>query len=663
VISNPSSFRAFNYITGVDRLESNLTINGITVAPTFRYKGGDADTIDWEEWGYGETLGYNANGGAVSVNQGSPLLGANDDSVLFDENAFYRTTDSSFADVSTEDIVFEMVFKTGALDDARYILEKRDGANEGYSLICQNTNVFTFVLDAGVLRSADSAALTEQTWYHALFFVNRDEASANGSKWYINGVASGAGVDCSAAAGSISSTALFTIGARSASDSNEFDSNIAYCAMWKQSDWHQAGASGPAEWATIAAERFQKLIGVYPQVARGTAAAQDWGSVSVRNSQAHLDKWESGVRYIYQVGDHWLRVVNRLDSTSTEINGYLSETSVENKCLQSEDMATTWSKLDAGDTVTANDAAAPNKETTADALIADTTDGDHGVTQDITLTAVTWTFSIFAKKGNKNWLYISNDTVADATCYFDLDTPALGTSGAGVTGYIEDWGNGWCRCAIVFTGTAAAHTFKVQTADADGDKTVTGDGSTKNTYLWGGQAEIGEYMTSYVPTVASATTRNADTLRYKGDDGNLGGVGSHQTGTLLCSILLKDYNSASDKYICTLSDGGASADRLTFRAYNTNVFRVLTAASGGNAGDTQGATDIYDDTVHTLRSTWQTNSLSIYVDSTAEGTPDTSIDIADNLDRIDIGQSQISTAQLNGVISNLRIWSFPTLKS
>ena len=37
------AFRVFNLKSGVDQLDPNLTINGTTVTPTFRYKGGDAD--------------------------------------------------------------------------------------------------------------------------------------------------------------------------------------------------------------------------------------------------------------------------------------------------------------------------------------------------------------------------------------------------------------------------------------------------------------------------------------------------------------------------------------------------------------------------------------------------------------------------------------------
>jgi hypothetical protein len=98
------TFRLFeqNVPYGVDNLDPALTINGTTVTPTFRYKGGDANGTNWAPWGYGETLTLQA-GTAPSYNQGSPLLGTNDDSVLFNRGGYYLASNTTFADITTED--------------------------------------------------------------------------------------------------------------------------------------------------------------------------------------------------------------------------------------------------------------------------------------------------------------------------------------------------------------------------------------------------------------------------------------------------------------------------------------------------------------------------------------------------------------------------------
>ena len=76
--------------------------------------------------------------------------------------------------------------------------------------------------------------------------------------------------------------------------------------MWKHASWMQAGAAGPAEWAVIAKERFQKLSGIYPQIARGTATP----TTATRAYEAYLKKYNAvtGYNELYYVGDEWLRV-------------------------------------------------------------------------------------------------------------------------------------------------------------------------------------------------------------------------------------------------------------------------------------------------------------------------------------------------------------------
>jgi hypothetical protein len=291
-------------------------------------------------------------------------------------------------------------------------------------------------------------------------------------------------------------------------------------------------------------------------------------------------------------------------------------------------------------------------------LIADNTDGDHGITQDVTLAAIQNIFSVWAKKGNKNWLYLSDDTVANCTCYFDLDNCAVGTSGAGAAGYIEDWGNGWCRCVILFTGTAAAHTFKIQTADADNDKSVVGDGSTKNTYIWGAQIEVRSmtrYATSYIPTAGGQATREDDFLRFKGDDGNLGGVGSEQQGSMACKFLIPQSDSIGHAIAC-LSDGSSANDNITLEINSSDYLDVNTRASGGNNGDVTDNADVTDGVIVAARITWKTDQLTLYRNGSSVGTPDTAVDIPDDLDRIQIGGDRSNGDELDGIMSDFKIF-------
>lgn len=643
---------AFN---GVDQLDPNLTINGQTVTPSLRYKGGDADGTDWAPWIYGGNTELQV-GTAPTLNDGSPLLGSNDDSVCFNEGGYYLDPGNTIGDITTEDMVVEIVLKKGPVGNLS-IAGKRSG-DAGWTFDKRSGGEVRFLLDNGIDAPVTliSAALSEG-WIHILIFANKSEGSANGGQLYINGVASGSGADFSAL-GSITSAASLAIGSRS-DGVFDFDSEVAYLAMWQLDAWHQEGASGPAEWATIAKERFNRLIGIYPQVAKGTAIP----TLQTRATAAYLDKLEDSntTRKLYQVGPGWMRVVSRLDDASEEIQGYLPEISAENKALQSEDLDTTWAQIDAGDSV-GGSVEVPNKTTSVTAgLIPDATDGPHGVSQAVTVTAATWAFSVWGKRGDTDWLLIDNDTIANGKAWFDLNNGVVGTTQAGIIDAdIHDYGDGWFRCEYIFTGTAAAHSLEIRMADADNDTAYSeGDGVGVGLYAWGAQCELADHHTSYIPTTTVAVTRNADLLQYKGDDGSIKDTG---VGHLEVTILKGNQDSESDQYITNISDGGAAGDRISlFERSIDDVALLETRAASGNQGDALGSSDLSDGIKHDIIASWNTDSVGVAVDSVHEGGDD-SASTPDALDEIDIGMDAGSANQFNGVIGAFTLFAKALLK-
>lgn len=590
----------------IDRLPSSLTINGVTVEPSFRYRGGDADATDWDAWTYGETLALQA-GTAPTYDADTPLLGANDAAADFNAGGFYKAAGTSTGNITTGDIVFEAVIRATA-STSSYALGKRSSIspNEGYHFY-MSANAAALFIDAGASTATMvTGTLVTGAWYHVFGCINRDENSTSGAQLYINGAASGSGVNASASSATLTNANNLVIGA-DPFGANPFDERVAYTALYTYAGLIAAGAGGQTECASVAKDRFARLTAMHPRIARGTAVP----TVMTRSTANTLRKCTSNVQTLFTVGANWPRVERLCDGTV----GYLSEPALSNLALQSEDVATSWTEADAGDTQSLNAAAGLDGTTTADGNIADATDGDHGFSQAVTLTAATYTLSTFAKAGNKTWAYLSDDTVANATGYFNLSTCAAGTKGAGAAEiFVRDYGNGWCRIGISFTGTVAAHTVKVLSADADADKTVTGDAATVNTYLWGSQVELFATITSYIRTTTASVSRSADTLTYA-PSGNAPAVTT--TGSIVCAGVVPNFNNAANPTMMRLYVDASNSIALTQSSTDGPMMYSL---SGGAALSTTGTGDASNGTVQTWASTWGGGNSYVYTDGVQVGT-------------------------------------------
>ena len=225
-----------------------------------------------------------------------------------------------------------------------------------------------------------------------------------------------------------------------------------------------------------------------------------------------------------------------------------------------------WNKINSS--VTANADISPDGYTNADRIYDNATSGQHRVGKNISVvSATTYTFSVFAKKGSLRYCYLF--TVAGGASdryYFDLQDGVSITAG----GKIEDYGSGWYRISAQVTAAATDNKlFAFNLTDSSSSATYSGTGTGYH-MIYGYQVEAGDYATSYIPTTTASVTRNYDipSLTNIYTSGKLSASG----GTWFTHLV--------NNVPRTRDSGGGVGLRLSNVAAN-NVFHISTP-SGSN---------------------------------------------------------------------------------
>jgi hypothetical protein len=195
------------------------------------------------------------------------------------------------------------------------------------------------------------------------------------------------------------------------------------------------------------------------------------------------------------------------------------EASRTNLCLQSEvldNAAYTKSNL----TVSANAIAAPDGNTTADALVLSGGSTSHSFNQTFVKAAssLQYVYSGFVKASTitEFYAYICSDltTTNGIRAFVNLAAGTISAPvaiGAGWTagaGTITPYANGWYRFTITGTSDILLVATVFQVASSGGSQTVNSDGALW--YSWGNQLEQASFASSYIPTTTVSVARTAD---------------------------------------------------------------------------------------------------------------------------------------------------------
>ncbi|QIE87969.1 DUF2612 domain-containing protein [Pseudomonas nitroreducens] len=206
------------------------------------------------------------------------------------------------------------------------------------------------------------------------------------------------------------------------------------------------------------------------------------------------------------------------DPVSLQPRGMLIEEQRANLILQSANLAdAAWTKSNV--TVTAGAALAPDGTMTAGKVIgASGSSGSRFIAStagNVSNVVVTGSIFIKAAEYSKLRLNLSNFATDSRGVYIDVATASIyqtdtnGPDFSNISGSVVNCGNGWYRCTVTAMKGTANTVVRLALDPKDNSGASAGDG-TSGFYAWGGQLEIGNGVTSLIPTTSSQSVRAPD---------------------------------------------------------------------------------------------------------------------------------------------------------
>jgi hypothetical protein len=271
--------------------------------------------------------------------------------------------------------------------------------------------------------------------------------------------------------------------------------------------------------------------------------------------------------------------IPRIDYTNGTCPSLLVEPQRTNLILYSEQFDNAdWSKLNA--TITANTTTSPSGVSNADTLVI--TSGGYLLKLLTSFSAVSGqsiTASIFVKNQTTNFLGFGGATIAGTDVYS-----------------IENYGNGWYRHKVTRTFTVTVVGL-IQYIIFD---------KVGTHFIWGAQLEAGAYGTSYIPTIASSVTRNADVISKTGISSLIG----QTEGTIFIDFNVNNLTSQT-------------ADPVIFSTSGTNYIRLSVARVisyfESNTVSIVSASNVIINGRNKIAVNYKNNDFSLYVNGVLVG--------------------------------------------
>ena len=263
----------------------------------------------------------------------------------------------------------------------------------------------------------------------------------------------------------------------------------------------------------------------------------------------------------------------RIDYTGGE-GHWLFEPQSTNLIPYSEDFSdASWQK--SGSSITSNSVTSPNGTLNADKLVESSTIGTHWIREIITVVNGKITFSIFAKKGERDYILLRENTRGGY--YFNLNDGTIGGvySNAPDSYEIKEFSNGWYKCSITVTVINSTADLLVYTANSNNSNNYQGDG-TSGIYIWGAQLEQNSFSTSIIPTSGSTVTRLQDAAFGAGSSDLINST----EGVLYFEGSVLDI-STPNSWISVSEDANFNSNQFNLRfVAGINLIQVVSRAGG-----------------------------------------------------------------------------------
>jgi hypothetical protein len=236
--------------------------------------------------------------------------------------------------------------------------------------------------------------------------------------------------------------------------------------------------------------------------------------------------------------------IARLDYTNSTCPSILVEPQRTNLALRSEEFDNVYYTKVNGN-ITPNVTTAPNGTLTADLFTkASAINTTSGVQFGASYTSTgTHTFSVFIKPNVGNLVLLRLDASGNSANFlFNFTTKIFTNTGANaISSSFDELPNGWFRLKVVGNVTSVLWVVSVLS--------LFQNPTNDSFFIWGAQLEAGSNATSYIPTVASAVTRNADVISKTGISDLIG----QTEGTIFVDF---NFTKATDVYrrIFAISD-------------------------------------------------------------------------------------------------------------